>query len=328
MRALLCSRLGPPEALSIEDVADPAPGPGEVRIRTRAMGVNFPDGLIIQGSYQFKPPLPFSPGSEAAGVVDAVGDGVEGVAVGDRAMSMTIHGAFADAVVAPADRVLPIPGDMPFDVAAGFAMTYGTSYHAFRQRAGLQAGETVLVLGAAGGVGLAAVELAKAMGAHVIAAASSEEKIALCIEHGADEGIDYGRENLRDGLRRLRPTGTVDVVYDPVGGALAEQALRSLAWKGRYLVIGFAAGEIPSFPANLLLVKGIAALGVFWGDFVAREWPVHRRNMAELFALYRDGRLRPHISRHFPLERGAEAIRWVMDRRALGKVVITNNGAD
>lgn len=323
MRAVLCRELGAPETLVLAETPDPTPGAGEVRVDTRAMGVNFPDGLIISGQYQFKPDLPFSPGSEAAGIIDAVGPGVTGLSVGDRVIAITIHGAFAEKVVVPVERAVRMPDAMPFDEAAAFTMTYGTSYHAFRQRGGLQPGETVLILGAAGGVGLAAVELAKAMGARVIAAASSPEKLALCRQYGADATIDYGSEDLRAGIRRVTQSGAVDIVYDPVGGPLAEPALRSLGWGGRYLVIGFAAGTIPAFAANLLLVKGSAAIGVFWGDFVRRQPDAHLRNMADLFALHGEGRLRPHISRRFPFEQTAQAIRWVMDRKALGKVVVT-----
>ncbi|MFA7441112.1 MAG: NADPH:quinone oxidoreductase family protein [Sphingomonadaceae bacterium] len=326
MRAIQCVKPGPPEDLVLANVPDLQPGAGEVRVSTRAMGVNFPDGLIIAGKYQYKPDLPFSPGAEAAGVVDAIGAGVTGVALGDRVISMTIYGAFAEQVLTRADQLIPIPDAMPFDIAAGFTMTYGTSFYALAQRGALQPGETLLVLGAAGGVGLAAIEIAKAMEAKVIAAASSDGKLALCREHGADDTINYTTEALRDGIRRITPSGTVDLVYDPVGGPLAELALRSLAWGGRYLVIGFAAGEIPRFPANLLLMKGTSAVGVFWGDFVAREPAAHQANMRALFELYAQGKLRPHIDRHFPLEQTPEAIRRVMDRQARGKVVVTAGG--
>jgi len=302
----------------------PAPqsGPGEVRIRVSAASVNFPDALIIQNLYQTKPPLPFSPGSEAAGIVDAVGEGVEDFRIGDRVAAMTTWGAFAEQVVVPAARVLPLPQTMSFDVASGFTVVYGTAIHAFAQRAALREGETVLVLGAAGGVGLAAVEVARAMGARVIAAASSDEKLALARRHGAEETIDYAREDLRAGIRRITGDRGIDIVFDPVGGALAEPAFRSIGRNGRYLVVGFAAGDIPAIPLNLPLVKAAAIVGVFWGAFVVAEPEAHRRNAERLYDWHARGLLAPEISRVFPFEETPAAIRWVMERKALGKVVV------
>lgn len=322
MKALLCEEHGPPEKLVVRDVPVPEPGRTEVRIRVKAAGVNFPDTLIIRDLYQFKPPLPFSPGGEAAGIVDAVGEGVSSVKRGQRVLAMTGHGAFAEYLIADASRVVLIPDAMPFDIAAGFTMTYATSHHALKQRAQLRAGETLLVLGAAGGVGLAAVEIGKLMGARVVAAASSDEKLALCRQYGADETINYAEEDLRDGIRRTCGGAGPDVVYDPVGDKYAEPAFRSIGWNGRYLVVGFAGGEIPRLPLNLPLIKGASIVGVFWGAFTAREPDVHRANMAELLGWLGEGRLKPYISRRFPLDDAAQAIRWMMDRKAMGKVLV------
>ena len=321
MRALMCEAHGLPETLVLRDVPTPQPGPGEVRVRVKAASVNFPDSLIIQNLYQTKPPLPFSPGSEAAGVVDAVGEGVA-LRVGDRVAAMTTWGAFAEDVVVQASRCFALPDAMPFDVASGFTMVYGTALHALAQRGRLQPGETLLVLGAAGGVGLAAVETAKAMGARVIAAASSPEKLALARAHGADDLIDYAATDLKSALRELTNGRGVDVVFDPVGGALADPAFRAMAWNGRYLVVGFAAGDIPALPLNLPLVKGAAIIGVFWGAFLTKEPEANAANIARLYDWYKEGVLRPEISHRFPLEDAAAAIRWVMDRKAMGKVVV------
>lgn len=323
MKAVLSEVAGPPESLVVRDVPTPEPGRGEVRIKVHAAGVNFPDTLIIEDKYQFKPPRPFAPGGEAAGVVDAIGEGVTNVKVGDRVIAMTGHGAFAEYLIAGETRVIPMVGDMPFDVAAGFTMTYGTSHHALKQRARLQPGETVLVLGAAGGVGLTAVELAKVMGARVVAAASSDDKLALCREYGADETINYSAEDLREGIKRACGGKGPDVIYDPVGDKYAEPAFRSIGWNGRYLVVGFAAGEIPKLPLNLPLIKGASIVGVFWGAFTAHEPKVHQDNMRELLTWYAEGKLKPHVSEHFSLEDGPKAIRWMMDRKAKGKVVLT-----
>lgn len=322
MKQLLCKAYGPPESLVLEDVA-PAPlGRGEVRVRLHAAGVNFPDVLIIQGKYQFKPEMPFAPGGEAAGVITGVGEKVTDFAVGDRVIVMTGWGAFAEELVVTPDRLAPLPPSMPFEEGAAFLMTYATSHHALKQRARLRAGETLLVLGAAGGVGLAAVELGKAMGARVIAGVSTDEKAEIAKRHGADEVIVYSREGLRDRLKALAPEG-VDVVYDPVGGDYSEQALRSIAWKGRFLVVGFASGPIPSIPLNLALLKGCEIVGVFWGAFTAREPELHRENVAELIRLYEDGRIRPLVSKTYGLAEGGRAIRDMMERRVTGKVVVT-----
>ena len=322
MKAVLCKQYGPPASLVVEDVPSLHAGKGEVVVQVHACGVNFPDTLIIQGKYQFKPELPFSPGAEVAGVVSQVGEGVEGWAVGDRVIAATTWGGYAQEVVARPERMLRVPEGMDFITAAGFLLTYGTSHHALRDRAALQPGETVLVLGAAGGVGLAAVELAKAMGARVIAAASSPEKLAICREHGADEIIDYSREDLRERLKALTDGRGVDVVYDPVGGDLAEPALRSMAWRGRYLVVGFAAGPIPSLPLNLPLLKGCAVVGVFWGAFTRQEPQRHQENLRELVAWVNEGRLRPRICAVYPLEQAARAMQDLLDRKVTGKVVL------
>ena len=323
MKAVVCVEHGPPERLVYQDVATPEPGRGQVRLRVEAAGVNFPDSLIIQNLYQFKPPLPFSPGSEAAGVIDEVGEGVEELKVGDRAVVMTGNGCYAQYVIANRAQVVPIPDAMPFDVASGFIMTYGTSHHALKQRGRLQPGETLLVLGAAGGVGLTAVELGKVMGARVIAAASTDEKLALCREYGADDTINYSTADLKDEIKRLTGGKGADVIYDPVGDRYAEPAFRGIAWNGRYLIVGFAGGNIPSLPLNLPLIKGASLVGVFWGAFTQAEPAVHRANMAELLEWYGAGKIRPHVSKHFPLSEGAAAIRWMMDRKATGKVVLT-----
>lgn len=322
MKALVCVEHGPPEKLVIENLPSPEPGRGEVRIAMKAAGVNFPDVLIIQNLYQFKPPLPFSPGGEAAGIIDAVGEGVTRFKVGDKVIAMIGHGAFREQFLVDEGRVIPIVGDMPFDVAAGFTMTYGTSHHALKQRARLQPGETLLVLGAAGGVGLAAVELGKLMGARVIAAASSDEKLALCRDYGADELINYTTEDLKERVKELTRGRGVDVIYDPVGDKYAEPAFRSIAWNGRYLVVGFAAGEIPKLPLNLPLIKGASIVGVFWGAFTAHEPKLHQENMQELIGWFAQGKLKPHVSARIPLDRGAEAIRLLMDRKAKGKVIL------
>ena len=295
MKAVLCVEHGLPEKLVFKDIPTPEPGKGQARIRVHAAGVNFPDTLIIQNLYQFKPALPFSPGGEAAGVIDAIGEGITDLKIGDRVVAMTGNGCYAEQVVANRAQIVPIPGDMPFDIASGFTMTYGTSHHALKQRANLQPGETLLVLGAAGGVGLTAVELGKLMGAKVIAAASSDEKLALCREYGADETINYATEDLKDRVKALTGGTGVDVIYDPVGDRFAEPAFRGIAWNGRYLVVGFAGGAIPSLPLNLPLIKGASIVGVFWGAFTQAEPALHRDNMAELLAWYNAGKLKPHL---------------------------------
>lgn len=323
MKAVLCERYGPPETLVLKDVAEPKPGPKQVRIAIEACGVNFPDTLIIEGKYQFKPDLPFSPGGEVSGVVDMVGDEVTGVSVGDKVMAMSLHGGFAEYCVMDADALLARPGEMPGDVAAGFTMTYGTSMHALKQRADLKAGETLLVLGAGGGVGLAAVEIGKAMGAQVIAAASSAEKLAAASAAGADHLINYATDDLRARIKDITGGKGVDVVYDPAGGDMFEQALRSTAWRGRVLVVGFASGEIPKVPVNLALLKGCAIVGVFWGAFRLRETAEDNRNFAQLFDWWRAGKLKPLVSQTLPLEQAADALEALANRRAIGKIVLT-----
>lgn len=325
MRAVLCESFGPPETLMLREIDDPEPGPGQVQIRIEACGVNFPDTLIIEGKYQFRPDPPFIPGGEVAGTVSKLGADVDGVDLGDPVMAMSLYGGFAEKIVIDADALLHRPEGMPGDVAAGFTMTYGTSMHALRQRAQLQPGETLLVLGAGGGVGLAAVEIGKAMGAVVIAAASSPEKLAAAKAAGADHLIDYGAEDLRGRIAEICGKKGVDVVYDPVGGPMFEQALRSTAWRGRVLVVGFASGEIPKVPANLALLKGCAIVGVFWGHFRQTETSEDNANFRQLFAWYAEGRLRPHISQALPLERAAEALTTLAQRRAVGKIVLTAN---
>jgi NADPH:quinone reductase len=323
MRALLCVEYGPAEKLVVREVPDLVPGPDEVVVRVRAAGVNFPDTLIIENRYQFKPELPFAPGGECAGVVESVGARVKHLRPGLRVMAFTTSGAFAEQVRVPAVNLIPIPDGLDDAVAAAFTIAYATSYHALVDRAAMKAGDTLLVLGASGGVGLAAIEIGKALGARVIAAASSPEKLAVCLEHGADETIDYEREDLRERVRAMTGGVGVDVVYDPVGGRFTEIALRQLAWRGRLLVIGFAAGDIPKVPANLLLLKGAAMLGVFWGDYARREPGRLIQDLAALFGWIAAGKLRPRIAGTFPLERGAEAISEVAARKVSGKLVIT-----
>jgi len=324
MRAILCREFGPPESLVLEEVDEPKPERGQVVVDVNACALNFPDVLIIQDQYQFKPPLPFSPGGEVAGVVRSVGEDVDRVTVGDRVLATTGWGGLADQVAVRADACVPIPEGMDFASASAFLYAYGTSQYALVDRGRLQPGETLLVLGAAGGVGLAAVELGAAMGANVIAAASTDEKLALCREHGASMTINYSTEDLKLRVRELTGGAGADVVYDAVGGAYSEPALRSTAWDGRFLVIGFTAG-IPKVALNLPLLKGCEIVGVFWGAFVGREPARHRENVERLVELWRKGRIRPHVSATYPLERAAEAIRQLADRKALGKDVVTTD---
>ncbi|HDS0960345.1 NADPH:quinone oxidoreductase family protein [Pseudomonas putida] len=322
MKAVLCKTLGPARNLVLEEVASPLPKKNEILLDVHAAGVNFPDTLIIEGKYQFQPPLPFSPGGEAAGVVAAIGEKAGAFKVGDRVMALTGWGAFAEQVAVPFYNVLPIPASMDFTTAAAFGMTYGTSMHALRQRGQLQAGETLLVLGASGGVGLAAVEIGKAMGARVIAAASSAEKLAVAKAAGADELIDYSQANLREEIKRLTGGQGVDVIYDPVGGELFEQAVRGLAWNGRLLVVGFASGSIPQLAANLVLLKGAAVLGVFWGAFAQRQPEDNAANFRQLFAWHAEGKLKPLVSQTYPLEQAGAAIEKLGQRQAVGKLVV------
>jgi NADPH2:quinone reductase len=304
------------------DVPSPVAGENEVVVSVKAASVNFPDVLIIENKYQFKPPLPFSPGNELAGVVKEVGPGVRNVRVGDRVMAFTAYGAFAEEVKLEARRVLPLPQEMDFQTAASLLVTYGTTDHALRDRGSLRAGETVLVLGAAGGIGIASIEIAKALGARVIACASADDKLAACRAHGADETVNYATEDLRERLKALTGGLGVDVIVDPVGGPYTEPALRSLAWRGRLLVVGFAAGEIPRIPLNLTLLKGCAIVGVFWGDFLRREPEAFAESVNQLLAWHREGKISPHVSATFPLSRAADAIRMMAARQAVGKIVV------
>jgi len=323
VRAVLCKAFGPPESLVIEDVEDPTPERGQVVINVEACAVNFPDVLMIQDMYQFKPPLPFSPGAEVAGTVSAVGEGVDALDVGDRVIASPGWGGLAEKVAVDARSAIEVPDGIDAVHASSFLYAYGTSHYALKDRGQLQPGETLLVLGAAGGVGLAAVELGAAMGANVIAAASTDDKLEVCREHGAATTINYATEDLKTRIRELTGGVGADVVYDPVGGPYSEPALRSTAWEGRFLVIGFADGEIPRVPLNLALLKGCSIVGVFWGAFVGRERQRHRENVAELLEWWKEGKLHPHVSSTYPLERAAEAIRELADRKAKGKVVVT-----
>ncbi|MDO1559252.1 NADPH:quinone oxidoreductase family protein [Brevundimonas sp. 2R-24] len=329
MRALLSETPGGPETLVLRDLPDPAPGKGEAVLAVRAVGVNFPDVLIIEDRYQFKPPRPFAPGAECAGVIEAVGEGVAALKPGDRVLALTGWGAMAERIAVAADRCVPIPDEMDFERAAALLMTYGTALYALKDRAGLKAGDRLLVLGAAGGVGQAAVELGKALGAEVVAAASTQGKVDAALALGADRGVVYGRDLDRDGQKALAGQfkqalggDGADVVIDCVGGAYAEPALRAMAWEGRYLVVGFPAG-IPSIPLNLTLLKSIQIVGVFWGAHVAREPDLHADNLSLLFELFGQGRIRPRVTETYPLERGGEAIARLASREAVGKIVVT-----
>lgn len=322
MKAVLCKTYGPPESLVLEDVEPLKSGRGQVVIGVKACGVNFPDTLIIQGKYQFKPPMPFSPGSEVAGVVKETGAGIEHVKVGDHVIAFTGHGGFAEEVLAEAVQLIPMPKGMDFTIASAFVLTYGTSHYALKDRAQLKPGETLLVLGAAGGVGLAAVEIGKVMGARVIAAASSDEKLEVCKQHGADEVINYSSEDLRERLKELTSGEGVDVVYNPVGGNYSEAALRGMAWGGRFLVIGFTTGEIPRIPLNLTLLKGCSIVGVFWGSFTARDPKRGQEHLQELLTWFETGKIKPLISATYPLSRAADALNDIMNRKVTGKVVL------
>lgn len=329
MKALLSVAPGLPETLALTDLPDPVAGKGEVVLDVKAVGVNFPDTLIIQDLYQFKPQRPFAPGGEVSGVVASLGEGVSTLKVGDRVIGSTGWGGMAEKLAISADRCIPIPNNMPFNEAAAFIMTYGTSQYALKNRAALKAGETLLVLGAAGGVGIAAVELGKAMGAKVIAACSTQEKVDVAIAHGADAGVVYptgtfdkaDKKALADIFKQACGPNGADVIYDAVGGDYAEASLRAIAWEGRFLVVGFPAG-IPAIPLNLTLLKSCQIIGVFWGAFVAREPVANAANVAELMALYAAGKIKPHVSATFALADGAAAIQHLMDRKATGKVVI------
>jgi NADPH2:quinone reductase len=323
MKAVLCKAYGPPDSLVVEDIPSPVAGPGEVVVSVKTASVNFPDVLIIQNKYQVKPPLPFSPGSELAGVVKSVGDGVTRWKPGDPVMAITGYGAFAEDVKVDVNRLLPIPTGMDFVSAAAFGLTYATSEHALCDRGDLKAGETLLVLGASGGVGIAAIEIGKVLGARVIACASTDDKLAVCREHGADDTINYATEDLRERIKAITGGKGADVVYDPVGGTYTELALRSIAWRGRLLVVGFAAGEIPKIPLNLTLLKGCAIIGVFWGEFTRREPERFLAAMDKLGRWFAEGKLKPHVSGTFPLEHAADALTLMADRKVKGKVVLT-----
>ncbi|SEM64702.1 NADPH2:quinone reductase [Bosea lupini] len=321
MKALLCEALGPAETLVIRDLPEPEPGPGEIAIRVRAAALNFFDTLVIEGRYQVKPPLPFSPSAECAGVVSAVGEGVSDWQVGERVAAWLGYGAARETVVVPTQAAIRIPDKLSDHQAAGLFVTYGTALHGLIQRGEIRPGETLAILGAAGGAGLAAVEIGALLGARVIACASSPDKLALAREHGAQDGLDYAADDIRAGLRRLAPNG-LDALYDTVGGELAEPALRSMGWGGRYLVVGFAGGEIPKIPLNLLLLKGCDLRGVFWGDFVRRDPAGHRANMERLLAWAAAGQIRAHVHGAYPLERAAEALALIAGRKVQGKVVL------
>lgn len=322
MKAVLCKAFGSADTLVVEEVSSPVIKKNEVLLDVHAAGINFPDTLIIEGKYQFKPPFPFSPGGEAAGVIREVGEKVSHLKVGDRVMALTGWGSCAEQVAVPAYNVLPMPEGMEFTSAAAFSMTYGTAMHALKQRGAIQEGETLLVLGASGGVGLAAIEIGKAMGARVIAAASTAEKLEVARQAGADELINYQSDDIRERIKAISKGQGVDVVIDPVGGDLFEQVFRSIAWNGRMLVIGFASGSIPSLPVNLALLKGAAVLGVFWGSFAQRQPQDNLKNFQQLFAWYAQGKLKPLVSQTFALEDTAQAINTLAARQAVGKLVV------
>jgi NADPH2:quinone reductase len=322
MRAVRVHELTGPSALRVDEVPDPKPGSGQILIEVRAAGVNFPDVLLSRGLYQFKPTPPFSPGGECAGIVRELGAGVTGVAVGDRVAATTVNGSFAEKICLPAATVMKLPDEIGFEVGAATLLTYATTYHALVDRAAIKPGEKLLVLGAAGGVGIAACEIGAQLGAHVIAAASSDDKLAFCREHGARDGINYGSDDLKDRIKAMTAGNGVDVVYDPVGGALAEAALRGTAWQGRYLVIGFASGEIPRIPLNLVLLKGCQIVGVFWGLFAARDPARNREHAAQIFRWVAEGKLRPAVDAVLPFERAAEALERLEQRKVKGKLVL------
>jgi NADPH:quinone reductase len=323
VKAVVCRQFGGPDAVGVEDVEEPVVGEGQVLVDVKACAVNFPDLLMTRDMYQFKPKLPFVPGSEVAGIVREIGPGVEGFSVGDRVTgSSSLVGGLAERAALNAFTMHVAPDDVDLAAAAGLLYAYGTSHHALKDRGRLQPGETLLVLGAAGAVGLSAIELGRITGARVIAAASSDDKLDLCVKHGADLTVNYLDEDLKTRVRDMTDGEGADVVYDPVGGSISEPALRATAWNGRFLVIGFAAGDIPRIPLNLALLRGCSIVGVFWGAFVSREPDRHRANVAEIMELWRAGRLKPHVSRSYPLEGASEALRDIAERRVLGKVVV------
>ena len=323
MKAVVCREFGPPDLLRFEEMPSLRPGRDEILVSVRAASLNFPDSLIIQNKYQTKPPLPFVPGSELAGVIAEIGEDVAGLQAGQRVMCVVTHGAFAQECVVPARRVVALPEAMDFQTAAGFLLTYGTSHHALCNCIATKPGETLLVLGASGGVGLAAIEIGKVLGLKVVACASSPEKLAVCSEHGADHLLDYATDNLRERVKALTGGRGVDIVYDPVGGSYAEPALRALGWRGRYLVVGFAAGEIPRLPLNLPLLSERSIVGVHWGAWIDRCPEAFAAQARELTAWFASGRLRPRISDVFPMAQAASAIKLMMERKVTGKVLLT-----
>jgi len=322
MKAVLCKTLDGPDALVVEELPDPQPGPGEVVVRVKAAALNFFDTLITRGKYQYKPPLPFSPGGEMAGVVESVGAGVAGLKPGQRVCAYMESGAVREKIVVRAETLVPVPDAVSDEAAAGVTITYGTAVHGLKDRGQVRPGETVAVLGASGGAGLAAVEIAKLMGARVIAAASSTEKLDICKQHGADDVLNYDTTDLKQGLRDLTGGRGVDVIYDCVGDKYAEPALRAIAWGGRFLVIGFAAGQIPKIPINLTLLKSCAIVGVFWGEAAKRDSAAHRENMTQVLGWVGEGRLKPHVQATYPMERTAEGIKSLETRRVVGKVIV------
>ena len=322
MKAILCKSWGLPDTLVVEELPDVVPGPGQVAIDIQAAGVNFPDFLVIQNKYQFKPQLPFIPGNELSGVVRAIGEGVTQYKPGDKVLAFVSQGAFAQQIAIPAQTAMPMPPELDFDTAAAVTVTYGTSHHAIVDRAQLKKGETMLVLGAAGGVGLAAIEIGKAVGARIIAAASTNEKLEVCKQHGADVTINYSTQDLREAIKTATDGKGPDVIYDPVGGIYAEPAFRSIAWRGRYLIIGFANREIPKLPLNLPLLKGASIVGVFWGEFARREPKANLAAMRQLMSWMAEGKIRPHISARYALADTPKALNDMAARKVTGKVVI------
>ncbi len=322
MKAIVCETLGPPENLVYKEVSSREPGPKEVLISVKACAINFPDTLIIQGKYQIRPDLPFTPGSDISGVIKAVGSEVKFFNEGDKVFGVLPHGGMAEEAVVSMKNVFPMPPEMSFEEGASFLYAYGTSFHAIKDRAELKAGETIAILGASGGVGLAAVDLAKSIGATVIACASTEEKLDLCKQYGADHTINYNTENLKDRLKELTGGKGVNVIYDPVGGDYAEQALRACAWKGRYLVVGFAAGTIPKLPLNLALLKGCSIVGVFWGRFAQEQPKENMANSLSIIQMYKEDKIKPHIQERYKLSEAPQALRKMMDRKVIGKVIL------
>jgi NADPH2:quinone reductase len=322
MKAVLCRRFGAIDDLEISDIPEPTPGPGEAVVQIKAAALNFFDTLIIAGKYQHKPPFPFSPAAEFSGVVESVGPGVTGIAPGGRVIGNIGWGAAREAVAVAADQLVKIPDALDFDRAAGLTVTYGTTLYALRVRADLKSGETLAVLGASGGTGLAAIEIGKIMGARVIACASSDDKLAFARDHGADETVNYASEDLRAALKKLGGEHGVDVVYDPVGGAYAEPAVRALAWEGRYLVVGFAAGEIPKLPLNLVLLKSCDIRGVLWGAWIKREPAAQQALMKDIVAWCAQGKLSAHVHAVYPLADIAAALKVIADRKVMGKILL------